>query len=129
MAVVRGGQMISDLQPHQMTLTGFHIWHCLEILVLRMDIQFHSCRMKHNVACIMPCFTSVTLPMTWIGYGITAIMRPQKEVPWFDPSDIFLKLLHFHIFITQVLSYCANGKADYMISAVGWLTWAAEAWR
>jgi len=93
--------MISGLQPHQMTMTGFHSWLCLEILVLRMDAQFHSCRMKHNVACIMQCFTSVTLPMTWIGYGMTAIVRPQKEVPWFDP---FLKLLHFHIFLSPVLS-------------------------
>ena len=77
--------MISGLQLHQMTLTGFHSWLCLEILVLRMDGQFHSCRMKHNVACTMQCFTLVTLPMTWIGYGMTAIVRPQKEVPWFDP--------------------------------------------
>jgi hypothetical protein len=48
--------------------------------------------------------------MTWIGYGITAIERPQKEVPWFDPSDVYLTLLHFHIFLTPFFVIVVMGK-------------------
>jgi hypothetical protein len=69
--------------------------------------------------------------MTWIGYGITFILRPQKELPWFDPPDISLKLLHVHILLTAV-SHSVNvsaGSNDHVIRAVGWLMWAAGVWR